>query len=65
MEDDKPFPVRQAGVIYLKNMVMQFWQQREPDTPQEPIPFHIHEQDKALIRQNIIEAIMSSPELIR
>ncbi|XP_072048064.1 LOW QUALITY PROTEIN: importin-7-like [Amphiura filiformis] len=64
MEEDKPFP-GQAGVIYLKNMVMQFWQQREPDSPQEPIPFHIHEQDKVAIRQIIIEAIISSPELIR
>ena len=60
-----PFPVRQAGVIYLKNMVNQFWNLREPDSPLEPIRFSIHEDDKAFIRSNIIEAIITSPELIR
>ncbi|XP_071505004.1 LOW QUALITY PROTEIN: importin-7-like [Diadema antillarum] len=65
MEESHPFPVRQAGVIYLKNMVTQFWQQREAETPVEPIPFSIHENDKNFIRDNIIKAIISLPELLR
>ncbi|XP_030844944.1 importin-7 isoform X2 [Strongylocentrotus purpuratus] len=65
MEESHPFPVRQAGVIYLKNMVTQFWQQREMETPLEPIPFSIHENDKNFIRDNIIKAIISLPELLR
>lgn len=65
MEEAHPFPVRQAGVIYLKNMVTQFWQQREVETPLEPIPFSIHENDKGFIRENIIKAIISLPELLR
>nr|XP_054761682.1 importin-7-like [Lytechinus pictus] len=65
MDENHPFLVRQAGVIYLKNMVTQFWQQREVETPLEPIPFSIHENDKNLIRDNIIKAIISLPELLR
>ncbi|XP_033645727.1 importin-7-like [Asterias rubens] len=65
MDETIPFPVRQAGVIYLKNMVTQFWNLREPDSPLEPIPFSIHEDDKVVVRSNIIEAIITSPDLIR
>lgn len=65
MEEKHLFPVRQAGVIYLKNMVMQFWQQRDPESPIEQAPFCIHENDKAFIRENIIKAMINCPELIR
>lgn len=65
MDESHPFPVRQAGVIYLKNMVIQFWQQREPESPIEQAQFCIHEKDKLFIRENIIKAMIKSPELIR
>ncbi|PIK52316.1 putative importin-7 isoform X2 [Apostichopus japonicus] len=65
MDEKYPFPVRQAGVIYLKNMVMQFWQQREPESPIEQAPFCIHEKDKMFIRESIIKAMINCPELIR
>ncbi|KFM76182.1 Importin-7, partial [Stegodyphus mimosarum] len=57
-------PVRQAGVIYLKNMVGQFWQDKEQE-PGKPILFSIHEQDRAMIRDSIVDAIVYAPELIR
>ena len=60
--------VRQAGVIYVKNMIGSSWSAKEVEAspaaiaiglmPAVPvnITFTIHEQDKALIRQNIVEA---------
>ena len=54
-----------AGVIYLKNMVMQFWEDREAAHPTDPVPFGIHEQDRQAIRDNIIEAVIGAPEPVR
>uniref|UniRef100_A0A8C5PDX5 Importin N-terminal domain-containing protein n=1 Tax=Leptobrachium leishanense TaxID=445787 RepID=A0A8C5PDX5_9ANUR len=64
MSDQLDLPVRQAGVIYLKNMITQYWPDREV-TPGE-LPTHtIPEEDRHCIRENIVEAIIQSPELIR
>ncbi|KAK3874176.1 hypothetical protein Pcinc_016350 [Petrolisthes cinctipes] len=57
-------PVRQAGVIYLKNMVAQHWKDAEYEVG-EPIPFHIHEQDRAMIRDAIVDAVVHAPDLVR
>ncbi|KAK8764314.1 hypothetical protein V5799_033077, partial [Amblyomma americanum] len=62
-------PVRQAGAIYLKNFVLQFWQEKEPP-PQlqlqpQPLPFHVHEQDRAMVRDALVDAMVLAPELIR
>ncbi|KAK6191779.1 hypothetical protein SNE40_003377 [Patella caerulea] len=65
MGDQIDMPVRQAGAIYMKNMVTQFWAEREAENPGDPVPFSIHEQDRAAIRENIIEAIIHAPELVR
>lgn len=65
MANDMDLPVRQAAVIYLKNMVTQSWKEREPDTPGAPVPFSVHEQDRALIRDNIIQAVVHAPDIIR
>ncbi|ESO95346.1 hypothetical protein LOTGIDRAFT_214997 [Lottia gigantea] len=65
MGDQVDMPVRQAGAVYMKNMVTQFWADREAENPGDPVPFSIHEQDRAAIRENIIEAIIQAPELIR
>ena len=60
--------VRQAGVIYVKNMIGGSWTAKEVEAspaaiasgqmPAVPIniPFTIHEQDKALIRENLVDA---------
>ncbi|KAK4008612.1 importin-7 [Daphnia magna] len=64
MATDMDMPVRQAGVIYLKNMVTQNWQEREVEAGQ-PQVFHIHEQDRAMIRDAIVDAMVHAPDLVR
>lgn len=64
MNNATEMPVRQAGVIYLKNMVAQFWQDKEQE-PGKPLPFAIHEQDRAMIRDAVVDAVVYSPDLIR
>lgn len=64
MSEPLELPVRQASVIYLKNMITQHWPNREP-TPGEQPPFTIPDEDRQWIRENIVEAIIHSPELIR
>ncbi|XP_072309448.1 importin-8 isoform X2 [Eucyclogobius newberryi] len=59
------FPVRQAAAIYLKNMVSQYWQDREPAAGEALFPFNIHENDRQQIRENIVEGIIRCPESIR
>ena len=54
-----------AGVIYLKNMVTQFWLEKEIENPADPVPFSIHEQDRKPIRENIVEAIIHAPDPVR
>ena len=53
------------GVIYLKNMLTQYWIEREPDLVTDSVPFNIHENDRAPIRDNIIEAIIHAPDPVR
>nr|XP_027229766.1 importin-8-like [Penaeus vannamei] len=62
MMGELDMPVRQAGVIYLKNMVAQYWKDAEYEAG-EPIPFHIHEQDRAMIRDAIVDAVVHAPDL--
>ncbi|XP_019375518.1 PREDICTED: importin-7 [Gavialis gangeticus] len=64
MSEQLDLPVRQAGVIYLKNMITQYWPDRET-TPGEIPPYSIPEEDRHCIRENIVEVIIHSPELIR
>lgn len=45
-------------------MVTQNWQEREAEPGQAQI-FHIHEQDRAMIRDAIIDAVVHAPELVR
>lgn len=52
------------GVIYLKNLISQNWADREGE-PSTPLPFTIHEQDRAMIRDAIVDAVVHAPELIR
>lgn len=62
MTENIEMPVRQAGVIYLKNMISQYWSNDPNETPNTPsLPDH----DKQLIRDNIIEAVIHSTEAIR
>ena len=55
-----------VGVIYLKNMIVQYWKERDPsELVDNSATFVIVEQDKATIRENIVEAVIHAPELIR
>lgn len=66
MSNDVQIPVRQSGGIYLKNMVSQFWKDRDPSELIDGAqPYVIPEQDKVIIRENIVEAVIHAPELIR
>ncbi len=53
------------AAIYLKNMVSQYWQDREPTLGEVMFPFNIHENDRGQIRENMVEAIIRCPESIR
>lgn len=64
MQNDVPIPVRQAGAVYLKNLITSGWQEKEPEEG-EPIQFSIHEQDRAMIRDMIVDAIVQAPDMIR
>nr|CAD7199735.1 unnamed protein product [Timema douglasi] len=64
MLTDVDMPVRQAGVIYLKNLVTQHWADKEAE-PGQPLPFSVHEQDRAMIRDAIVDAVVHAPDLIK
>uniref|UniRef100_A0A673JK36 Importin-8-like n=1 Tax=Sinocyclocheilus rhinocerous TaxID=307959 RepID=A0A673JK36_9TELE len=53
------------AAIYLKNMVSQYWQDREPTLGEVVFPFNIHENDRGQIRENMVEAVIRCPESIR
>ncbi|OTF78103.1 importin-7-like protein [Euroglyphus maynei] len=63
MESNFELPVRQAAVIYFKNEVFNYWQEKETKNNQPP--YSIHEQDRALIRNSIIDALVLSTDVIR
>uniref|UniRef100_A0A182JP08 Importin N-terminal domain-containing protein n=1 Tax=Anopheles christyi TaxID=43041 RepID=A0A182JP08_9DIPT len=60
MQNELEIPVRLAGAIYMKNLINSSWQDREAEGG-NPIPFAIHEQDRAMIRDTIVEAIVHVP----
>uniref|UniRef100_A0A668UMC4 Importin N-terminal domain-containing protein n=1 Tax=Oreochromis aureus TaxID=47969 RepID=A0A668UMC4_OREAU len=64
MTDQLDLPVRQAGVIYLKNMITQHWSDGDGSGTETPVN-NIPEEDRQFIRDNIVEAIIHSPERIR
>uniref|UniRef100_A0A8C9ZXI6 Importin 7 n=1 Tax=Sander lucioperca TaxID=283035 RepID=A0A8C9ZXI6_SANLU len=64
MSDQLDLPVRQAGVIYLKNMITQHWNDGDGSGTETPVN-NIPDEDRQFIRDNIVEAIIHSPERIR
>lgn len=52
-----------VGVIYLKNLITSNWADKDADSG--PIEFSIHEQDRAMIRDAIVDAVVHAPDLIR
>lgn len=57
-------PVRVAAAIYLKNNINADWVEIEP-VPGGQIEYTIHEQDKEVIRSQIIDAIVLAPANLR
>lgn len=52
------------GVIYLKNMITQHWSCGDKSGTEKPVN-NIPDEDRQFIRDNIVEAIIHSPERIR
>ncbi|XP_057289833.1 importin-7-like [Hydractinia symbiolongicarpus] len=63
MSEDIQIAIRQAAVIYLKNMISRYWRELEGEAGAQN--FTIPENDKLFIRQHIVESIISASELIR
>lgn len=59
-------PTRQAGAVFLKNLIVSSWADPpEPDSPGLPLEFSLHEQDRAMLRDSIVDAVIQSPPQIR
>jgi len=54
-----------AGVLYMKNMVMQYWEDSDEAKAADPPDFVIHENDKQIIRDNLVEAVIAASSPIR
>ncbi|KAL1456808.1 hypothetical protein WDU94_001509 [Cyamophila willieti] len=65
MMSEVDMPVRQAGVVYLKNLITNQWVEKEVVDPGVPLAFSLHEQDKAMIRDAIVDAVVMAPDVIR
>jgi len=65
MSEEIPVSVRQAAVIYLKNMIGKYWRDRDPEVVAAENIHIIPEADKNFIKERIIESIISASELIR
>lgn len=55
--------IRQASVVYFKNEVLAHWSPRENKDTQ--LVYSVHEQDKELIRNLIVDAVVVAPDTIR
>ena len=64
LKNDVESAIRQEGAIYLKNLLTSSWLDKEAE-PGNPMPFSIHEQDRAMIRDTIVEAIVHASDIIR
>jgi len=54
--------VLSTGAVYLKNMIIHHWVSNGDGASAE---FVIHDSDKNVIRDNVIEAVIVSESLIR
>lgn len=64
MTNDFPLPVRQAGAIYLKNLVITSWNDKKSEDYEGPT-FLLHEQDRSMLRDAIVDAIVHAPDILK
>lgn len=57
-------PLRQASAVLLKNLVERHYKIREKRSGEEQ-PFELAENDKATLRQNIVESVIVAPSQVR
>ncbi|XP_012566342.1 importin-7 isoform X1 [Hydra vulgaris] len=65
MSSDIHISIRQAAVIYLKNMTGKFWRDRDINQIHGEQLFVIPDADKSFIRDKIVESVIEASELIR
>ncbi|XP_065070384.1 importin-7-like [Rhopilema esculentum] len=66
MTQEIQIPIRQAAVIYLKNMISHHWVKRNEDLyPVGHLPYVIPDEDKHTLKENIVEATTHAAEQIR
>lgn len=63
VQNDIPDAVRQATAIHLKNFITRSWQDKEVDGNVGQMEFSIHEHDRSLVRNNIVESL-THPDLL-
>eukprot|EP00095_Tigriopus_kingsejongensis_P004972 maker-scaffold96_size378025-snap-gene-2.39 protein:Tk04972 transcript:maker-scaffold96_size378025-snap-gene-2.39-mRNA-1 annotation:"Importin-7" len=56
---------RQSGVILLKRLITNSWSEKSYKPTEGVAPFAIHEQDRACIRQHLVQAMIGAPEALR
>ena len=61
MDANLPGAVRQSAAVYVKNACYHEWEEPEEKSGQ-PKAFSIHEQDKAIIRESIVDAVVMAPD---
>ena len=52
-------PMRQAASIHFKNLVAKGWEPRREESAR------LHEEDKATVKENVLEALIQSPDQVR
>jgi len=66
MSDAVALAVRQAGVIYLKNLIGKHWRERDPNLVRNgEIVYVIPDADKVMIRNHLVESIIAATEVVR
>eukprot|EP00955_Chlamydomonas_euryale_P043238 352541-Chlamydomonas_euryale.AAC.2 len=55
----QPHERRQVAAISFKNLVKKYW---EPASPGQPC---LREEDRAVVRENLLEALIRSPHMVQ
>ncbi|VDM74494.1 unnamed protein product [Strongylus vulgaris] len=59
-------PVRQAAVIYFKNTIVRLWESNDDSVDKsETVDFCLSDEDKALVRDRIVNAVCAAGESLR